>query len=278
MRIWKPVSDGAVGAGVKEKETGKRKPWHGDLMEQQKNKRKPKLEDPQSPIATRPSPVNAATKPSPVDAATRSGRAGGSAVKFAPSVQPPAPVPAMKRPPQPTRNLAVFNLANKQGYDPDRGTVFSDFMHPSELGVDTPPTSPVQNEFSQQGVPNDLEPLRESERLQNTREDCSNPGNAFVGSSGRHVPADGQTSPVSPGRQGRQNQPAVRKGWWQFEADEDGRSSSPRSNNRNANGKNGNTSVRVGYEAGKYVTRARDSVFYEPYHDILDDYGRRTER
>ena len=165
LRIWKPVSDGPFSAGPKEneKERDKSTPWHIDLIEQ-KNKRKPKISDSQSPMTARPSHTGA-----------WSGRAGGSTAAFASSVQAPVPAPAMKQPFKSKKNPNVFNLANRRGYDPDRGTVFSDFMHPSEIGksflhrfhanskrrgsdfsfacqgVDTPPISPGPSSFLQRG-------------------------------------------------------------------------------------------------------------------------------
>lgn len=149
----------------KKKKRDKSMPWHTDLIEQQKNKRKPKISDSQSPTTARPSHTSSAA---------RSGRAGESAAAFASSVQAPVPAPAMKQPPQ-SKNPNVFNLANKRDHNPDRGTVFSDFMHPSEIGrsflhrfyansrrrssdfsfvcqgVDTLPMSPDQSNFLQRG-------------------------------------------------------------------------------------------------------------------------------
>lgn len=168
LHIWKPVSDGPFSAGPKKKgkERDKSMPWHTDLIEQQKNSRKPKISDSQSPMTARPSHTSSAA---------RSGRTGESAAAFASSVQAPVPAPAMKQPPQ-SKNPNVFNIANKQGYDPDHGTVFSDFMHPSEIGksflhrfhanskkrrssdfsfacqgVDTPPISPGPSNFIRRG-------------------------------------------------------------------------------------------------------------------------------
>ena len=122
--------------------------------------------------------------------------------------------------------------------------------------------------FYCQGVLNELEPLREMEGLRNTRH-YSNPGNPFVGLEGRQRAAD---SRVSPGRERGQYKPPGRE-WWEFDPDEDEVSLSPLSHNRNANGKNGNSLAQGEYEAAQYVTWARDSRFYGPYHDILDDYS-----
>lgn len=304
LHIWKPASDGPFSAGPKEKEKGRDKstPWHIDLIEQ-KNKRKLKISDSQSPMTARPSHTSSAA---------RSGRAGGSAAAFASSVQAPVPAPAMKQPSK-SKNPNVFNLANKQGYDPDCGTVFSDFMHPSEIGksflhhfranskrrssdfsfacqgVDSLPMSPGLSSFLQrgkligkkqyertrsdlsfycQGVSNEPEPLREMEGLRNTRY-YSNSGNPFVGLEERQRAAD---SRVSLGRERGQHKPPGKE-WWEFDSDEDEMPLSPLSHNRNANGKNGNSLAQGEYEAVQYVTRARDSRFYGPYHDILDDYS-----
>lgn len=306
LHIWKPVSDGPFSAGPKKKEKEKDKsmPWHTDLVEQQKNKRKPKISDSQSPMTARPSHTSSAA---------RSGRTGGSAAAFASSVQAPVPAPAMKQPPQ-SKNPKVFSLANKQDYDPDRGTVFSDFMHPSEIGksflhvfhanskrrssdfsfacqgVDASSISPSPSNFIRrgksmskkqygrtrssfycQGVPNEPEPLGEMEGLRNTRH-YSNPENPFVGFEGRQRADSG----VSPGREREQHKPSGKE-WWEFDSDEDEVPLSPLSHNRNANGKNGNSPAQGGYEAAQYVTRTRDSGFYGPYHDILDDYSQSTK-
>lgn len=307
LHIWKPVSDGPFSAGPKkkEKERDKSMPWDIDMIEQQKNKRKPKISDLQSSMTARPSHTSSAA---------RSGRTGGSAAALASSVQAPVPAPAMKQPPQ-SKNPNVFNLANKQDYDPDRGTVFSDFMHPSEIGksflhrfhansrrrssdfsfacqgVDTPPISPGPSSFTQrgesmskkqygrtrssfycQGVPNEPEPLGVMEGLRNTRH-YSNPENPFIGSEGRQRAAD---SGVSPGRECGQHKPPGKE-WWEFDSDEGEVPLSPLSHDRNANGKNGNSPAQDEYEAVQYVTRARDSGFYGPYHDILDDYSQSTK-
>ena len=301
LHIWKPVSDGPFSArpNKKGKERDKSMPWDIDLVEQ-KNKRKLKISDSQSPLHT--------------GSAARSGRAGESAAAFGSSVQAPVPEPAMKQPPQ-SKSPNIFNLAHKQGYNPDRGTVFSDFMHPSEIGksflhrfhanskrrssdfsfacqgVDTPPISPGSSNFIRrgksmskkqyrrtrssfycQGVPNEPEPLRKMEGLGNTRH-YSNPGNPFVGFEGRQRAAE---SGVSPGRERGQHKPPGKE-WWEFDSDEDEVPLSPLSHNRNANGKNGYSLAQGGYEAAQYVTRARDSEFYGPYHDILDDYGQSTK-
>ena len=301
LHIWKPVSDGPFSAGPnkKGKERDKSMPWDIDPVEQKKNKRKLKISDSQSPLHTR--------------SAARSGRAGESAAAFGSSVQAPVPESAMKQPPQ-SKSPNVFNIAHKQDYNPDRGTVFSDFMHLSEIsksflhrfhtnskrrssdfsfacqGVDTPPISPGSSNFIRrgksmskkqyrrtrssfycQGVPNEPEPLRKMEGLGNTRH-YSNPGNPFVGFERRQRTAE---SGVSPDRGCGQHKPS-RKEWWEFDSDEDEVPLSPLSHNRNVNGKNGNSLAQGGYEAAQYVTRARDSEFYGPYHDILDDYGQST--
>ena len=307
LHIWKPISDGPFSAGPnkKEKERDKSMPRHTDLIERQKNKRKPKIPDSQSPMTARSSHTSSTVQ---------SGRAGESAAAFASSVQAPVPAPAMKQPPQ-SKNPNVFNLANKQDYDPDRGTVFSDFMHPSEIGksflhrfhanpkrrssdfsfacqgVDTPPISPGLSSFTQrgksmskkqygrtrssfycQGVPNEPEPMGVMEGLRNTRH-YSNSENPFIGSEGRQRAAD---SGVSPGRECGQHKPPGKE-WWEFDSDEGEVPLSPLSHDRNANGKNGNSPAQDGYEAVQYVTRARDSGFYGPYHDILDDYSQSTK-
>ena len=98
------------------------------------------------------------------------------------------------------------------------------------------------------------------EELRNTRH-YSNAGNPFVGFEGRQRAAD---SRVFPGRERGQHKPPGKE-WREFDSDEDEVPLSPLTDNRNANG-NGNSSA-------QYVTRARDSGFYGPYHDILDDYS-----
>lgn len=306
LHIWKPASDGpfSVGPNKKGKERDKSMPWHTDLVERRKNKRKPKISDSQSPVTARPSHTSSAA---------RSGRTGGSAAASASSVQAPVPAPAMKQPPQ-SKNSNVFSLANKQDYDPHRGTVFSDFMHPSEIGksflqvfranskrrssdfsfacqgVDTPPISPgpsnfirrgksmskkrygrTRSSFYCQGVPNEPEPLGEMEGLRNNRH-YSNTENPFVGFEGRQRADSG----VSPGREREQHKPPGKE-WWEFDSDEDEVPLSPPSHNRNANGKNGNSPAQGGCEAAQYVTWTRDSGFYRPYHDILDDYSQSTK-
>ena len=110
------------------------------------------------------------------------------------------------------------------------------------------------------------------EELRNTRH-YSNAGNPVVGFEGRQRAADGR---VSPGRERGQHK-LLGKEWWEFDSDEDEVPLSPRSHNRNANGKNGNSSAQGGYEAAQHVTWARDSEFYGPYHDILDDYSQSTK-
>lgn len=126
--------------------------------------------------------------------------------------------------------------------------------------------------FHRQGVPKEPEPLREMEGLRNTRH-YSNPGNPFVGFEGRQRAAE---SGVSPDRGCRQHKPHEKE-WWEFDSDEDEAPLSPLSHDRNANGKNGNSSAQGGYKAAQYVTWARDSGFYGPYHDILDNYSQSTK-